>query len=46
MNGKVIMEDRVLRTIDEAEMLDRIERSAHNYIQRAGKDQLIPDYAR
>ena len=46
VDGKVVMEDRVLRTIDEAGMLDRIERSAHNYIKRAGKDHLIPDYAR
>lgn len=46
VDGQIVMKNRELQNIDETEMLNRIERSARSYIQRAGKENLIPDYAR
>jgi 5-methylthioadenosine/S-adenosylhomocysteine deaminase len=46
VDGKVVLDDGKLQTLDEAETLDRVEKSAHAYIRRAGKEDLIPDYAR
>ncbi|MFQ5914139.1 MAG: amidohydrolase family protein [Nitrospinota bacterium] len=46
VDGKVVVEDGALQTVDEAEALDRIEKASHAYIRRAGKEDLIPEYAR
>ncbi len=46
VDGKIVLDDGKLQTLDEAETLDRIEKAAHAYIRRAGKEGLVPDYAR
>lgn len=46
VDGKVVMEERAIRTLDEAETLGRIDAAARAYIRRAGKEDLIPDYAK
>ncbi|MBI2881314.1 MAG: hypothetical protein HYY21_06980 [Candidatus Tectomicrobia bacterium] len=46
VDGKVVMEERAIRTLDEAEALSRIDAAARAYIRRAGKEDLIPDYAK
>lgn len=46
VDGKIVLDDGKLQTLDEVETLDRVEKAAHAYIRRAGKEDLIPDYAR
>jgi hypothetical protein len=46
VDGKIVVEDGKIRAIDEAEILNRIEKAARAYIARSGKEDLIPDYAR
>ena len=46
VEGRVVLEEGAIQTLDEAETLDRIEKAARAYIERAGKDDLIPEYAR
>ncbi|MFQ5692220.1 MAG: amidohydrolase family protein [Nitrospinota bacterium] len=46
VDGKIVLEEGRIRTLDEAETLDGIEKSARAYIRRAAKEDLLPDYAR
>jgi cytosine/adenosine deaminase-related metal-dependent hydrolase len=46
VDGKVVMEEGQIQTLDEPKTLDRIDQAARTYIRRAGKEDLVPEYAR